>query len=79
MQGVDEDSSTFNKEEVLTAYLKALNKCKYRNLEDLRNIFEQNLTKQELLKKAIEKCTADGVYLELFGIKKPEAEVEKKE
>ncbi len=78
-KALDEDVSTFNKEEVLTAYLKALNKCKYRTLEDLRNIFEQNLTKQELLKKAIEKCTAEGVYLELFGIKKPEAEVEKKE
>ena len=77
-KALDEDVSTFNKEEVLTAYLKALNKCKYRTLEDLRNIFEQNITNPELLKKAIEKCTAEGVYLELFGIKKPEEE-EKKE
>lgn len=78
-KALDEDVSTFNKEEVLIAYLKSLNKCKYRNLEDLRNIFEQNITKTELLKKAIEKCTADGVYLELFGIKKPEVVEEKKE
>ena len=78
-KALDEDVSTFNKEEVLTAYLKALNKCKYRRLEDLRNIFEQNITKLEILKKAIEKCTAEGVYLEMFGIRKSEAEVEKKE
>lgn len=76
-KALNEDASSFNKEEVLTTYLKALNKCKYRNLEDLNNIFEQNITNPELLKKAKEKCTAEGVFLELFGIKKPEAEVEK--
>lgn len=74
---LNEDTSTFNKEEVLTAYLKALNMCKYRKLEDLRNIFEQNITKTELLKNAIEKCTAEGVYLELFGIKKLDVEIVK--
>ena len=74
---LNDDSASFNKEEVLTVYLKALNNCKYRNLEDLRNVFEQNITKTELLQKAIEKCTADGVYLDMFGIKKPEAVEEK--
>lgn len=75
-KALNEDVTTFNKEEVLTAYLKALNMCKYKNLIDLRNIFEQNITKPELLKKAIEKCTADGTYLEMFGIKNPKAEAE---
>ncbi len=76
-KALDEDASTFNKEEVLVTYLKALNNCKYRKLEDLRNIFEQNITKKELLQKAIDKCKADGVDLELFGNKKPEVEEKK--
>lgn len=76
---LDEDASTFNKEEVLTTYLKALNKCKYRNLADLKNIFEQNISKPDLLKNSIEKCMAEGVYLEMFGVSKPKPEVEKTE
>lgn len=77
-RALTDETSTFNKEEVLTSYLKALNSCKFKNLEELRNILEQNITPQSLLEKAKEQCTKDGVYLSLFGITKPEEE-EKKE
>ena len=73
-RALSDETSTFNKEEVLTAYLKALNGCKHKNLEELRNILEQNITPQALLEKAKEQCTKDGVYLSLFGITKPEGE-----
>lgn len=71
-KALSDSDSTFNKEDVLTAYLKALNFSKHKNLEDLRNIMEQNITPQTLLPNAIERCTQDGVYLELFGVTKPE-------
>lgn len=73
-RALTDETSTFNKEDVLTAYLKALNGCKHKNLEELRNILEQNITPQSLLEKAKEQCTKDGVYLSLFGITKPEKE-----
>jgi len=78
-RALTDETSTFNKEEVLTAYLKALNGCKHKNLEELRNILEQNITPQSLLEKAKEQCTKDGVYLSLFGITKPEEKDEKME
>ena len=55
----------------MTAFLKALNHSKYRNLSDLRNILEQNITPQTLLEKAKEQCAKDKEYLSLFGIKSP--------
>lgn len=74
-KALSEETSTFNKEEVLTAYLKALNGCKHRDLEELKNILEQNIRPQSLLEKAKEQCTKDGEYLSIFGITKPDAEV----
>lgn len=73
-RALTDETSTFNKEEVLTAYLKALNGCKHRNLEELRNIMEQNITPRSLLENAKDQCTKDGVYLSLFGITKPDEE-----
>lgn len=73
-KALSESDSVFNKEDVLTAYLKALNNSKHRNLNELRNIMEQNITPQALLHNAIERCTKDKVYLELFGVSKPENE-----
>lgn len=75
-RALSDEASVFNKEEVLTTYLKALNSCKHKNLEELRNILEQNITPQSLLEKAKEQCTKDGVYLSLFGITKPAEEGE---
>lgn len=73
-RALTDETSTFNKEEVLTAYLKALNGCKHKNLEELKNIMEQNITPRSLLENAKDQCTKDGVYLSLFGITKPEGE-----
>lgn len=60
---------TFDKELILCDYLKSLNKSRYRNLAALKTIFEEKLP-ADLLRSAIEKCTADKVYLSLFGITK---------
>lgn len=78
-KALSEEESTFNKEEVLTEFLKAVNHCKHKKLADLKNIFEQNIIPQSLLQKAIEKCKSEGVYLALFGIEKPEKGEEGKE
>lgn len=71
-KALTDETSTFNKEEVLITYLKALNGCQHKNLADLKNVLEQNITPQTLLQNAIEQCKQDGVYLELFGISKAE-------
>lgn len=70
-KALTEETSTFNKEDVLTAYLIALNSSQHKNLKELKNIFVQNIIPQTLLQHAIERCTNDGVYLSLFGITKP--------
>jgi len=76
-KALSEDTSTFNKEEVLAAYLKALNGSKYKNMVALKNILEQNIMPQTLLEKTKDQCTKDNVYLSLFGITKPEDGEEK--
>lgn len=71
-KALSEKTASFNKEEVLIEYLKAINSSKHKSLVDLKNILEQNLMPLTLLENAKEKCKEDGVYLELFGITKPE-------
>lgn len=61
----DEDSK-FDKEDVLTEFLKAINMSKFENFTPLRNILEANLNEQGLLQKTIEHCKADNVTLSLF-------------
>lgn len=71
--------ASFDKMSVLIDYLKALNQSKYSNLIELRNILQENINK-DLLVDAIDKCTTDNVYLELFGIETPvEPSVEEEE
>ena len=71
-KALSDEKNSFNKEDVLVEYLKALNLCEHKKLVDLKNIFEQNLTPATLLEKAKERCKTDGVYLALFGMVKPE-------
>ncbi len=59
---------SFDKKDYLADYLKALNNSKYKDLIELKNIFENNISSQNLLSNAIEKCAQDNVYLSLFGI-----------
>jgi len=73
-RALTDERSTFSKEDVLVEYLNALNESKHRRLADLKNILEQNIQPDILLKKAIERCTSNKVYLTLFGIAEPTEE-----
>lgn len=66
-KALSDDYSTFNKEDVLIEYLKALNESKYNKLEELKNIMEQNIQPKELLKNAIDSCERSGIKLDIFG------------
>ena len=71
-KALSEDNTSFNKEDVLTLYLKALNCSKHKGLKELKNIFEQNVIPNTLLQKAIENCTEEHVYLQFLGITSPD-------
>lgn len=71
-KAISDNDSSFNKETVLIAYLKALNHSKHRKLDDLKNLLEQNITPPTLLEKAKDQCLKDGEYLALFGMEKEE-------
>lgn len=73
-KAISDNDSSFNKEEALLAYLKAVNGSKFAALADLKNILEQNITPKELLQKAIDKCKNEGVYLAMFGMTAPSNE-----
>lgn len=78
-KALNEETSSFNKEEVLTAYLKGLNSSKHKNYIDIKNILEQNISPNTLLKKAILNCSTDKVYLDLFGVTPPDVSQDKSE
>ena len=66
-KALSEEDSTFNKEDVLSAYLKALNDSKFKDLAALKNLFVQNITPKSLLINAIERCKKDGIDLVMFN------------
>ncbi len=72
-KALSDRNATFEKEGILVSYLKSLNLSLYNNLPELKNIFKQNITPQSLLQSAINRCTADQVYLELFGVTSPDS------
>jgi len=74
-RALSNDDATFEKKQLLIDYLKALNQSKYKDLEELKDIFQEYLDK-DLLVDAIDKCTTDKVYLCLFGVEKPEKPIE---
>ncbi len=78
-KALNEETSSFNKEEVLTSYLKGLNSSKHKKYIDLKNILEQNISSNTLLEKAIANCSTDKVYLDLFGVTPPDASQDKSE
>ena len=65
-KALSDTDSTFNKEQVLAAYLKALNKSPFKELSDIKNLLLQNIIPQIILEKAVESCKKDGVELVLF-------------
>lgn len=68
---LSESDAPFEKEPMLVDYLKAINKSKYKDLIELKNIFQDEIKNQNLLVEAIDKCTTNKVYLSLFGIEEP--------
>jgi hypothetical protein len=74
-RALSNDDATFEKKQLLIDYLKALNQSKYKDLEELKDIFQEYLDK-DLLVDAIDKCTTDKVYLCLFGVENPEKLIE---
>lgn len=60
-----------NKTEVLYKYLSAINVSKFKTLKELKIILEGGLKEKNLLRKAIDRCTQDEVYLQLFGVTAP--------
>jgi len=67
-RGLSEDANNCNKEVMLASYLKALNYSRYKNLKEIKNIFEHNITPPSLLQNAIERCKEEKVYLTLFNV-----------
>lgn len=67
---LNESNMQFDKVLLVVDYLKALNQSDYRNLIELKNIFQEKLS-SNLLVDAIDKCTTDKVYIELFGVVAP--------
>ncbi len=65
--------STFDKIEVLTEFLKAIDGSKFQRFDVIRDILQKKVTPQAILQSAIERCKADKVYLSLFGINPPES------
>jgi len=74
-RALSNEDTTFEKTQLLIDYLKALNQSKYKDLEELKDIFQEYLDK-DLLVDAIDKCTTDKVYLGLFGVENPEKPIE---
>ncbi len=68
---LSKSDAPFEKEPILVEYLKAINKSKFKNLVELKNIFHEDIKNKSLLVGAIDKCTSDKVYLEMFGIADP--------
>lgn len=62
-----DENSKFDRVDVLTEFLKAINTSKFENFALLRKILEENLSGQDLLQSAIDRCTTDGINLQLFG------------
>lgn len=67
-KALSEDANNCNKEVMLASYLKALNYSRYRNLKEIKNIFEHNITPPSLLQNAIERCKEEKVDLILFNM-----------
>lgn len=69
-QALSVSNAPFDKVGLLANYLEALNQSKYSNLAELKIIFQEKVN-NNILVDAIDKCTTDKVYLELFGVEAP--------
>lgn len=62
----------FEKKSILVDYMKAIEKSGFRKLQELKDIFQNEINDKSLLVDAIDQCTSDKVYLEMFGVEAPE-------
>ena len=67
-QALSDNNVSFNKKEILVAYLKALNTTKHKNYAVLKDILEQKIMPKSLLEEAKEQCKTDKIDLKLFAI-----------
>jgi hypothetical protein len=70
-QVLSKSSMHFEKKSILVDYLKAINQSEFRNLQELKEIFQNEINDKSLLVDAIDQCTSDKVYLEMFGVEAP--------
>lgn len=66
----------FNKVDVLSSYLKAINKTQYKDSEEIKMILEENVNNRNILVEAIDRCTSDKCYLSMFNIDDPNESAE---
>ncbi|MBO4777816.1 MAG: hypothetical protein J5588_04910 [Bacteroidales bacterium] len=72
---LSESDVPFEREQVLVDYLKAINRSEFKGQIELKNIFQDEIKNNSLLANAIEKCTSDKIYLEMFGVKDPNSNI----
>ena len=61
---------SFDKTALLAVYLKAIGTSKFKDLMELKDIFQSNID-DNMLVEAIERCTSNKVYLRMFGVEPP--------
>ena len=61
----------FEKKSILVDYMKAIDQSRFRLLPELKEILETEINNKSLLVDAIDQCTSDKIYLEMFGIEAP--------
>lgn len=57
--------------DVMYEYLVAVNQSEFKSLTAIKDIIYSDLKDKSILRQAIDRCTADKVYLELFDNKEP--------
>ena len=77
-KALSDEYSTFDKEDVLIGFLKALNNSKHKEYAELKDLLENDVD-PGLLVRAKDKCKEQKEYLALFGIQPPKADDSEKE
>lgn len=60
-----------NPVDILYEYLIAVNDSEFKSLSEIKEIFNSELEEKSNLRQAIDRCTSNNIYLELFDNKQP--------
>lgn len=60
-----------NSVEILYKYLIAVNNSEFKNLAAIKDIINTELVDRSTLRQAVDRCTSNNIYLELFDNKQP--------